>query len=279
MLVVPLPPSDAAGDGGGSASSSRRLAIVSECGRQGSRAQQQVTYLDPLRDLMFTVDHEKQECTGAVERRQSVNVSAEVDGIDEKLSKPFKIALEVELDRYITERYGERSGGSSSSSSGAAASAVHVFKGKEVGGSVGLNILISSRQARPRGLWAGAWSSNWRVSFKPGQAEPVKLAGMIEFTTHYSEDGNVQFKRTAKPRAAIQETMDPGRFALAMVAAIRGLEDKFHEATEVHCETFGEESLKSLRRVLPLSKERFDWRPLRHALVRDMKAIGKEGGS
>ncbi|CAE7877763.1 CAPZA1 [Symbiodinium sp. KB8] len=140
-------------------------------------------------------------------------------------------------------------------------------------------MIVAARRARPRGLWSGTWTSQWRTLFEPGQAEPVKMVGVLEFISHYAEDGNVHFRRRAESRSSVSETSDPAKFAVEVVKAIRREEDSFQESTEDQCDSLCDGTLRALRRTLPVSKERFDWRPSRHALVRDLKAAGKDGGS
>eukprot|EP00913_Durusdinium_trenchii_P026404 g24774.t2 len=224
---------------------------------------------------------------------------AQMDNIDEELAKPFKEALQVELKR----RLGPKDPGQSYTSEGGTNTGAATFtlfsrKGKEVGGDIELTMIIAARsfaldrrvgtgRARREGLWSGLWNSQWRTLFEPGQADAAQLLGTIEFTSHYAEDGrvrghfqegNVHFRRRVECRKSISETKDPERFAKQVVQEIQGEEEAFHEHTEGQCDSLLDGALRSFRRALPVSNERFDWRPLRHALVRDMKALGKDGG-
>mmetsp|Transcript_87948 Transcript_87948/g.221896 ORF Transcript_87948/g.221896 Transcript_87948/m.221896 type:complete len:144 (+) Transcript_87948:669-1100(+) len=133
--------------------------------------------------------------------------------------------------------------------------------------------MLSSRRSRKQGQWGGNWCSQWRILFDPGQEKPADLGGVIEFKTHYSEDGNVHFRRKHIRKTKVYETTDPEKWAKEVVDAIRKIEDEFHNGTDDVCTGMGAGALKSLRRVLPLTKERFDWRPMRHALVQDMKSV------
>jgi len=270
-LLLVRPPVEGAGAAGEMSQSG--LLVVHDGCRAGSRAQQQVPYKDGLSDQLFAVDHEKQECTRQWVPPKSDDLMAQMDNIDEELAKPFKEALGIELKKYLDESYAEEGG----TTTGAAAFTLYSKKGKEVGGDIELGIIISARRARPRGLWSGSWSSQWRTLFVPGQAEAAKLIGIIEFNSHYAEEGNVHFRRRLECSVQIPETKDATTFARLVVKQIQGNEDTFQTATEDQCNSLCDGAVKALRRALPVSKERFDWRPLRHALVRDMKA--KDGGS
>mmetsp|Transcript_81031 Transcript_81031/g.156489 ORF Transcript_81031/g.156489 Transcript_81031/m.156489 type:complete len:320 (+) Transcript_81031:111-1070(+) len=244
--------------------------IVCDFARHGgSRAHDQVPYLDPRLDMVFMVNQECQECVRVTEKPKSKDIKAEMEGIDLQKAKPFRQAAQRELDRYIAAHFPMADGN--------AAGCVLTSHGKDIDGDVELRIFISSHRARHQGHWAGYWTSQWRIIFVPGQQDPVKFGGIIEFKTHYGEDGNVHFRRKVTKMSKVSELKNTQEFAVQLVTEIGRLETEFHEATDDFCDTFGPEALKAIRRVLPISKERFDWRPIRHALVRDMKAAGKEG--
>jgi len=266
-FLIVRPPTESAESG--------ELLVVHESGRAGSRAQQQVPYKDGLTDKLFAVDHERQECTRMWSQQKSDDLMAQMDNIDEEIAEPFKEALKSELRKYVDSRYADQGG----MSTGAASYTLYSSKGQEVGGDIELTMIVAARRARPRGLWSGTWTSQWRTLFEPGQAEPVKMVGILEFISHYAEDGNVHFRRRAESRSSVSETTDPTKFAVEVVKAIRKEEDSFQASTEDQCDSLCDGTLRALRRTLPVSKERFDWRPSRHALVRDLKAAGKDGGS
>lgn len=190
----------------------------------------------------------------------------------------FKLALEAELVPYVAERFPKPTSSSLQGCEGIGGFAVFIGKGQEVGsGDIELRIILSCRRARPRGHWSGMWGSQWRIMFVPEQKDPAQLGGIVEFKTHYAEDSNVHFRRKLVRKTKIVETTNPEKWAREVVAAIARIEDEFHGVTEDVSLGLGVGALKSLRRVLPLSKERFDWRPIRHALVRDMKSVEHKG--
>lgn len=262
LLLVRQPAAEGSASAAGAeaaTSGEKELLVVHDGGRAGSRAQQQVPYKDGITDHLFAIDHEKQECTRYWLPPKSDDLMAQMENIDEELAKPFKEALHLELKRYLDESYVAEGG----TTTGAAAFTLYSKKGKEVGGDIELGIIISARRARPRGLWSGSWSSQWRTLFVPGQAEAAKLLGIIEFTSHYAEEGNVHFRRRVECHASVPETKEPTKFAELVVKQIERDEAKFHLATQDSCDTLCDGAVKALRRALPVSKERFDWRPLR----------------
>eukprot|EP00927_Polykrikos_kofoidii_P050999 TRINITY_DN44817_c0_g1_i1.p1 TRINITY_DN44817_c0_g1~~TRINITY_DN44817_c0_g1_i1.p1 ORF type:complete len:338 (-),score=57.83 TRINITY_DN44817_c0_g1_i1:124-1137(-) len=244
--------------------------IVVEVGRQGSRSQRTVPYLDPRDELIFHVDQELQECVSVKHKMASNDLASEFTRIDQEEAKPFRLALEREMDKYVAERYPGRIG------DGLACSVVHSFMGEEIGGDIEIRFYISTRRSRPKGQWAGQWISQWRALFNPEQETPAKVVGTIEFSSHYAEEANVQFNRKLSKTGKVSETTDPDIFARQVRELVASFEDEFHRNTEDVCACWNHGPLKSLRRVLPLTKERFDWRPMRHQIVKEMKAARKD---
>jgi len=94
---------------------------------------------------------------------------------------------------------------------------------------------------------------------------------MLEFSSHYAEDGNVHFTRRISKQAKVSELTSPDKFAQNVISVVAGVEDDFHRTSEEVCMGLGRGPVKALRKVLPVAKERFDWRPLRHQFVREIK--------
>jgi len=249
-----------------------QIGLVCEIGRQGSRAKPQVPYSDPRADLIFQVDQESQECISVKKKEISNDLAAEFTNIDLEEAQPYRESLQNALDRYVELHHPSRIG------DGIAAGAVYSFMGEEIGGDIELRFYVSARRARAKGQWAGKWTSQWRVIFTPGET-PAKLVGIVEFQAFYSEDANINFYRKLTKQAKVAETTDPEKFAKEVVVAMGAIEDEFHKSTEELCVNFHHTSLKTMRRVLPITKEKFDWRPIRHALVKDMKNSSKVEGA
>ncbi|CAK0831934.1 unnamed protein product, partial [Prorocentrum cordatum] len=182
------------------------------------------TIHDPRSDLVFTVDQEKQVCVSSEKQSKSTDLDAELQGLVEERAKPYREAVQTEMDRYVAQRY-------TVLKAGASAVAVFTFKGKDEDG-IELRVVLSSRHSRPRGFWAGNWSSQWRVVLKPDQSDSAMLGGIIEFATHYSEQGNVHFRRKAVKKAKVEGTGKPEMLAANLATAIGAFEDEFHVAVE-----------------------------------------------
>lgn len=246
-LIVTLPPAD-------------DRAVVCALGRYKSEdgdGDGETTYREPgPRGLIFSVDQGHQTCTEAKPAPTDSTRKGQPAFIEH-----FREAVDTQLGSYVNEYFPPRDG--------LAAKVVYATPSKHAKG-IALHIVIASRRSRRRGHWAGIWRSEWTVDFVPG--DPVaRLEGDIEFIMHYSEAGNMHLRRKAHRHAEVDDTDNQDRFACGLVEAIAELEEGFHISMHSACVTFGATKLKAMRRTLPVSKERFDWRPVRHALARDMR--------
>lgn len=233
-----------------------QLGIVCSEARLGDP--QEAAYLDPETNFSFVVDHEQQAVL-------SVKPSGCV------AATALQVAIQAQLNKYIADAY---EGGGGRLGQGIIAAKVFCSGGEKTS-LCSVQMVLSSRRLRPQGLWAGSWTSRWRTSFSPGQKEPAPLSGSIGIAGHYAEDGNGHLKRTANVSSSFSAVADLAQLASNLVLALAELESQVQAVSEDRCDALGLK-LKALRRVLPLAKEKFDWRPLRHALVKDMKAASKE---
>jgi len=246
LRVVRLP-SPASGSG-----------IVVDVARKGRRNVKTTKYVDPRSGTEFVVDQESGECTQATAGQADARAAA-----------AFRCELQAALDAYLRGHFPD-AGGVHAGCSGQAA--VSVFEGDSTAGGDGkveLRVVLSCQRERPQGRWVGSWISQWRIVFTPGQPASGAMTGVVELRTHYAEDCNVHARHKEVRKAKIKETVDPAKFAQEVRDTLQDMEDEHHGAVEDFSANAG--GLKSLRRVLPLTKERFDWRPLRLKLMRDMR--------
>ncbi|KAI8067795.1 F-actin-capping protein subunit alpha [Gongronella butleri] len=105
-------------------------------------------------------------------------------------------------------------------------------------------------------FWNGRWLSTW--TYDPQSRE---LTGDASVHVHYYEDGNVQLN-TAKTFAATIATDDaaaPAAVAAKIVAQMAALEKEFQVAMNASYQQLADETFKSLRRALPLTRNKLDW--------------------
>merc|ERR1712232_218513 len=193
------------------------------------------------------------------------------------MGAPYREALQKKLNEYMAKTYPGKVG------EGVAGAAVYSKPPDDImdtANDVELIFYISAWRSRAKGHWSGMWYSKWACDFKLG--ERPKLVGELQFTSHFAEDGNSSFNRRMATRTTLPESIDEDEsdeFAYAVMEVVAAIEHKFHQLTEDVCLGLNRGAFKAMRRVLPVTKERFDWRPIRHALVRDIKAADLRHGT
>eukprot|EP00928_Gymnodinium_smaydae_P001613 TRINITY_DN10585_c0_g1_i1.p1 TRINITY_DN10585_c0_g1~~TRINITY_DN10585_c0_g1_i1.p1 ORF type:complete len:388 (+),score=55.71 TRINITY_DN10585_c0_g1_i1:87-1250(+) len=241
------------------------VGVVTSVGRDSARRQVLMEYSIPCSSHLFTVDHLKQIGTQVAAKVETNDLLSEFNKLDAEEAEPFRHSVDENLQKYVTHVHPQLFG------EGVAGTAIYNNLGKEVGGDVELHLFISSCRGRPQGNWSGHWRSTWKINFVPGQATPAKLQGSLVFECSYLENANTNLVKKLGKTAIISKLSDPDEFGVEVAKSIKEIEDQFHASLEECLVGLHSGPLKALRRQLPLAKERFDWRPLRHAFVRDMK--------
>merc|ERR1719482_142412 len=118
-------------------------------------------------------------------------------------------------------------------------------------------------------MWSGAWTSTWEVE---EDETCFFLTGKLNVCAHYYEGGNVGLNggsSTAIPGEEQKALVcrDPQE----VVAAIKKKEDAYHQQLENWYQQM-DQTFRSMRRVLPMWKEKFDWNPAKYALSKQLHA-------
>lgn len=106
------------------------------------------------------------------------------------------------------------------------------------------HITIVDNRYKLNAFWTGRWRSTW--SF-----DDNKLTGTISVNVHYYEDGNVQLATSKK----VEVDTD----ASAVSKHIASAEQEYQRALNIAYSDLSEQTFKSLRRALPLTKQKVDW--------------------
>jgi hypothetical protein len=121
---------------------------------------------------------------------------------------------------------------------------------------------------------AGGWSTTWNIT--PKTETQVAMGGTTQVHLHYYEGGsNIQLRATRqypeRPVGTEEEAVNAivaklearnmsydEKIAKATAKEIAAREKEFYEQMKGACEE-AEESLKKMRRILPITKTRFQW--------------------
>ena len=195
-------------------------------------------FLDPIADKYFTVTNHLKL------------VAEECDHPVETPSTTFQKKLQIRLDSYIEAHY--RSG------------AGNVF-------AIGENeyvVCINSEKSNRGASWSGRWQSRTAVSctVSEGVVASATLDGLIRNAVHYYEAGNVQMDTTKKIQKTVSHAKEDDVARLALLF-IDDAEREFHMKLEEMCQHLSDQSLKTLRRRLPISKEPFNFSTGAHNLA------------
>ncbi|KAL2913425.1 F-actin-capping protein subunit alpha [Polyrhizophydium stewartii] len=113
---------------------------------------------------------------------------------------------------------------------------------------------IVANKYNPDNFWSGRWRSVWRIH--PGSTE---LTGSAKAQVHYYEDGNVQNNTSREFSVVIEALDDPAALAAAVVKLIKKHETDYQIALNETQERLSSDMFKSLRRALPLTRNKIDW--------------------
>jgi len=112
----------------------------------------------------------------------------------------------------------------------------------------GIAILLVANKYSPQNFWNGRWRSTYTLDPSAGS-----LSGTIKVDVHYYEDGNVRMSTSKKVEVASAGSAE------AAVREIAKLENKFQEELNRAFVNLAEGSFKSLRRQLPVTRQRVEW--------------------
>ena len=96
----------------------------------------------------------------------------------------------------------------------------------------------------------GRWRSTY--TYTPSTST---LTGTIKVDVHYYEDGNVRLLT----KKEISESLRPGASAGDIIKTIAGLEKKYQEELNRAFGALSEGAFKSLRRQLPVTRQKINW--------------------
>lgn len=119
-----------------------------------------------------------------------------------------------------------------------------------------LHVSICSEKPNLRNYWSGKWTSSWHVTVSGGSSS---IVGEVKIHAHYFEDGNVQMvSNKAIPAATINGNSE-AELAAAVVKHIKNSESTLQAALEDMYANMSEETFKSMRRTIPITRTKMDW--------------------
>ncbi|RIA99253.1 F-actin capping protein alpha subunit [Glomus cerebriforme] len=118
-----------------------------------------------------------------------------------------------------------------------------------------LTITIVDNKYNSPNFWNGRWRSTWLVNPESGE-----LKGNVKVNVHYYEDGNVQLDSNKDIVVSTSTTTENLSAAVAAYVRLIGkAENEYQTALNESYIELSENTFKSLRRSLPLTRQKVDW--------------------
>jgi len=185
-------------------------------------------YIDPATQEVFLVDH----LTLATTADRTANTR-----IDSTLEKKCA-ALNTALKSYLEHQYKPED----------SAIGAYPMNGNIV-------VVLVSEKPNLRNYWSGRWASVWTI--KAGSA--FSISGEIKVHAHYFEDGNIQLNTTRPIDSSELPAGTDAEFANAVITFIENAETKTRAALDDMFATLNTDTLKSMRRVMPITRTKMEW--------------------
>ncbi|TKR71780.1 hypothetical protein L596_019322 [Steinernema carpocapsae] len=189
-------------------------------------------FIDPKSAKIFKYDYLKKEVSNV----QNANPG----DIDQNLEAWRKI-LQAEADNY-SEQHFLKSG------------VATVFTSNGVA-----TLCIESHQFQPKNFWNGLWRSQWTLPAIDGKSGTQEFHGIVKTQVHYYEEGNVQLISNKEMTIKVNVSSDVEKTAKDIFAAITEQESIYQTAVQENYVNLSDQTFKSLRRQLPVTRTKLDW--------------------
>jgi len=194
----------------------------------GTAGEEDNKFVDPTTGSLFEVDH----------LSLAAKESAATHSTDSALELS-RAALQSSLSTYKAAKY----------SAEEAAASVYAKGGKII-------VLVSGEKANLRNFWSGRWASWWTITIAGGKAN---VEGEVKIHAHYFEDGNIQLQTAKTIPAASLSFSSEADFAKVVTDHIKASESALQEGLETMYSNMNEETFKSMRRIMPITKTKIEW--------------------
>ncbi|KAF9267540.1 F-actin capping protein, alpha subunit [Marasmius fiardii PR-910] len=203
--------------------------VISEAARLPASDDGEERWLDPRSKTSFAFNHLTLEASDP----QSVDPNEN--------SEPLRSALEKSTISYLTAHFHD--------------GVCSVFASRDTANI--FTIQVVANKYNPTNFWAGRWRSEYVVDL-----DGNTLEGKVLVNVHYYEQGNVQLSTThaiSIPLTSAIVTCPPTTAASKIVALVETEEGKYQTSLNDTYHEMSEKTFKSLRRALPMTRQKLDW--------------------
>lgn len=202
---------------------------------------EQDQYLDPREDIVFQLNHLTLETS---------STETPAPSHDEETTS-LRRALQSKATSYTSTSHVTESSGAG----------VFVKDGNFV-------IVLTGEKTNLKNFWSGKWQSTWTVKVDGSTAE---LSGDVKLHVHYFEDGNLQMQSNKSFPATSFSFSSPEKLSEEVFSRIQTFENSLQTGLEDMYTNMNNETFKSLRRIMPITKTKMDWNINSVLMVRQVR--------
>ena len=158
-----------------------------------------------------------------------------------------RLAIQTEVQNYLSKHF---SGG---------VTALGVYSSNKK-----ITVVISGEKLNLKNYWSGSWVSKWTVTTNN------EVSGNSKIIAHYFEEGNVQLNTTKTfPEFKCEGGSDES-LAKSVATKIGECEQALQLGLYQMYGAMSEETLKSMRRVLPVTRTKMEWNSAAHKMTKQL---------
>jgi len=203
-------------------------------------------YYDPIDDVSFELDHLTLQTT-----------ASDVESNQEEQFRDIRAGLQRRLNEYVKYYYSHHGENAS----------VGVFA---VNG--GLAIAITGEKINLKNFWSGKFTSTWNLTMD--EHGSATFNGDIKIHVHYFEDGNLQMQtHKAVPATNIAWNQNETTLFDKVAAIIQTQESALQNGLEEMYTNMNNETFRSMRRIMPITRTKMDWNVNSVRMVRQVRKI------
>lgn len=116
-----------------------------------------------------------------------------------------------------------------------------------------IHICYSAKINNPSNYWSGKWLGNWKYNLSKNS-----LSGYINIKVHYYENGNVQLTRNKSYDVKLAKK-NPEDIGKEIEMYLTKFNNDIKTDLSENFSNLSENSVKLLRRALPITKTKVDW--------------------
>ena len=200
-------------------------------------------YVDPFSGSTYSLDH----------LSTSTSIS-DISRPSDDAKNGIKDALQPELKKYIQSFY----------VSDPSAAMAYAKDGKVV-------VVLTGEKVNLKNFWSGKWNSTWTLSFDADNN--VSISGEVKIHVHYFEDGNLQLvtSKRGDTVALTSASSSPAQIATKVIDHIKQFEISIQSGLEEMYNAMNNETFKSMRRVMPITRTKMEWNINAVRMVRQVR--------